>query len=104
MPTNIITLFYFFILGLIFFELLAIIPLQSWKDYIFDVRQGNFPPDSDLKEDEQNLIKELLTPDPENRPNDLDEIIDVTDYLMQTDAGKNVLSNYTQLAKDVGII
>ena len=42
---------------------------------------------------EKNLIKELLSPDPPDRPDDLAQIIDVIDYLIETVKGRINLNN-----------
>ena len=66
---------------------MTIITPENWKEAFFGVKQKEFPPNHSLREDEENLINELLTPEPENRPNDLEEIIDVADYLIENHDG-----------------
>ena len=73
-----------FPLGLILFELLTIVPVDQWREVILDVRQGIFPSNHGLKEDEKSFITALLEPNPENRPNDLDEVLDAAEYVIES--------------------
>ena len=75
--------------GIILCELLTIIPTNKWKECITKVRHGQFPPGNGLSEIEKNLINAFLSPDPELRPYDLEDVMDCVDHIMESNGGLN---------------
>ena len=58
---------------------------------IIILRQGGWPAGCNLTEMEKNLVKALLQPEADDRPYDLTDVIEVIDYLIETEKGKNKL-------------
>ena len=73
------------------YELLNIIPRDKWLDTIIGVRQETFPGNNTLREMEKGLIEVLLSEEPQDRPHDLSQVIDVITYLIETEKGTNEL-------------
>ena len=64
-------------LGIIFYELLTIIRRSEWKSIILALRQGRFINSHQLEEMESRLISHLLSSDLQNRPQYVDDVIEV---------------------------
>ena len=71
------------------FELLSIFPRTKFEEIIKAVRQQQFQPNNGLRHKEVKLINMLLAPEPEDRPGDVSEIMNVITYLKDLEEGKN---------------
>ena len=71
--------------------MLTIIPNDKWSYTITAVRLGRFPSKHGLRDMEKYLINELLSPLPQDRPADIDDIISVISLLMKKEQGNNTI-------------
>ena len=59
-------------------------------DTVLTLRQGSWPGGYKLTEMEKNLISVLMETEP-NRPFDLSQVIEVVDYIIEEEKGRNIL-------------
>ena len=67
--------------------MLTLIPKDTWREQIIDVKIGKFPPNHDLKDMETLLINELLKEGSSACPYDLEEIIESSNCLVDMEEG-----------------
>ena len=88
MVLNIILIWAFFkyFTGIIFFEMLTVIPVEKWQSSIIELRKGKFLPQSSLRNMETRLIEHILSNNPDDRPS-IPDIIQVASFLEGNEEG-----------------
>lgn len=63
------------------------IPSDDWTQQIIATRDGGFLKNDALLEQEKALLSALLAPDASDRPSDVQDVIEVTDILLDNYKG-----------------
>ena len=77
-------------LGVIFYELLKIIPADNWTKHIYSIREGGFLQDNSLLDHEKALLGVLLAQDAADRPSDVQDVIEVAEILLDNYKGLSI--------------
>ena len=78
------------IVGIIFYELLKIIPAENWTQHINSIHDGGFLQDNSLMDHEKALLGVLLAPDAADRPSDVQDVIEVAQMLLDNYKGRSI--------------
>ena len=81
------------ILGIIFYELLSVIPAEDWTKRILYIREGVYLHDNELLEHEKSLLEALLAPYAAYRPYDVQDVIDAVESLADNHNGEKLMKN-----------
>ena len=73
--------------GIILYELLTVIPYDTWREKILAVRAGGILESDCVEETDQMLINELLAVEHENRTYMLEETIDAVNCIVDREEG-----------------
>lgn len=73
--------------GVIFYELLNVIPAEDRMQHILAARDGAFLQNDTLLQHEKAFLSVLLAPDAADRPSEVQDVIDVTEVLLDNYRG-----------------
>ena len=74
-------------LGVIFYELLNVIPADDRIQHILALRDGAFLQNETLLQHEKAFLSVLLAPDAADRTSEVQDVIDVTEMLLDNYKG-----------------